>query len=178
MALTVEDGTGLANADSYISLADAETYITTFEPEGKSDWDALPGDPEKEVALRQGAAWLDQNFELSWKGFRIKSGMSLDWPRREVVDPDGYLLSSTEVPDLVKDAQVEAALLFAGGTVLTPAQESEAAIESERKELGPLKTAKKYLGAKTFGTKSTPKIDGILAGLLKGGVITGPITLG
>ena len=38
MALIVEDGTGLANAESYVSVADATTYHTNY---GNTAWTAI-----------------------------------------------------------------------------------------------------------------------------------------
>ena len=48
MSLVVEDGTGKADAESYISVADADTYHSN---RGNTDWAALTT-TEKEQLLR------------------------------------------------------------------------------------------------------------------------------
>lgn len=81
MALIVEDGTGLADADSYISLADARTYAENY---GYS----LPAtDPEAEILIRQGTLDVDAN---EMKGSKLLDTQSLSVPRVDVYC-DGYL---------------------------------------------------------------------------------------
>ena len=48
MTLVIEDGTGKSNAESYISVADADTYHSN---RGNTDWAALTT-AEKERLLR------------------------------------------------------------------------------------------------------------------------------
>ena len=97
MALTVEDGTGLADADAYISLADAEAYYLDFNGTAWTGDDA-----DKEAAIRRGARYLDG---LRWKGVRTqKRAQALAWPRYGATDCDGTLIPSGEVPIEVEQA--------------------------------------------------------------------------
>lgn len=84
MALVVEDGTGLANAESYISVADADTY---FSDRGNATWAALTT-LAKEQALRKATDYLVATYELRWMGARTTSTQALDWPRMNVPRPD------------------------------------------------------------------------------------------
>lgn len=165
MALVVEDGTGLANADSYISEADADVYVAAFEPEGKADWDAATSG-EKEVALRKAAQWLDVTYVLLWKGSRIDEDMALDWPRKNVVS-EGALLDSDAVPERVRQAQVEAAVRLLSEELLADVSVGTDAIQRERAKLGPLEEEVSYIGSKDTQVR-VPKVFALLKGLLKG----------
>lgn len=120
--IIVEDGTGLATANSYLSLADAEIYFATHPQ--SSAWDALTDD-QKNRYLISGARVLDACFDFS--GFKISADQALQWPRIRAADPDqsgeafyraagtsitsGYF-PEDEVPKGVKDAQCEMARML------------------------------------------------------------------
>lgn len=72
MALIVEDGTGMPDADSYISLTDAREYAAKYGYTLPTD------DTEAEVALRKGAVNVDVN---SIKGSKLSSEQALEFPR-------------------------------------------------------------------------------------------------
>lgn len=102
MTLTVEDGTGLAAADSYISLTDATTYATAMGLDWSGD------DASKESALRRAAKWLDGRYGAYFPGTRTQGrSQALQWPRRDAYDRDGNLIEG--VPQEIKDAVMQAA---------------------------------------------------------------------
>ncbi|SRR5690606_1904871 len=103
MALIVEDGTGLPNAEAYISVADADSY---FAKRGNSAWAALTVDA-KEVALRLGADYMAAVYGPRWCGERLTDTQALDWPR----DEQG-------VPEAVKRANAELAVRASAGVLL------------------------------------------------------------
>lgn len=124
MALTliVETGDIITGANTYISLADAETYF-----EGRvnvTTWDAAT-DATKNAALVQAARILDTY--VTWVGWLTDTDQPMKWPRAGIYY-DGYggyygsydLLLSTsvfsiadnEIPAEVKDAQCELALVL------------------------------------------------------------------
>ena len=74
MALVVEDGTGLSTAESYISVADADTY---HSDRGNALWTGT--DAVKEEALRQATEYLDATYD--WKGSISLTTQALNWPR-------------------------------------------------------------------------------------------------
>ena len=105
MTLVVEDGSGLANAESYISVGDADTYHTAF---GNTGWS---GDTAtKEVALRNATQYIDSTYLKRWKGTKNKSTQALMWPRYGVVTIDGWPITGTEIPLALKRATAEAAM--------------------------------------------------------------------
>lgn len=75
MALLVEDGTGLAAADSYLSVADANAYHSAM---GYADWDGA-SDATKEAALRRATQYIDARYRF--RGEPLTSSQALAWPR-------------------------------------------------------------------------------------------------
>lgn len=77
MALVVEDGTGKADAESYVSVADAVTYATK---QGAT----FPGTdvPGSEAALRRATAYIDNTYRTRFTGYRTyRRDQALEWPR-------------------------------------------------------------------------------------------------
>jgi len=75
MALIVEDGTGLTDAESYISVANADAYHLAM---GNTSWAAL-ATLAKEQALRRATQHLDTNYTFA--GDRKTITQRLEWPR-------------------------------------------------------------------------------------------------
>jgi len=110
MAIYVETGSGtLASANSYYSLASANTY---FETIGFSDW--IDGDDDvKSASLIRACLYMET---LPWNGLKSLSTNPLEWPRRNVLDRNGYYVSATGIPLKIKQAQAEIAYrYFTGG---------------------------------------------------------------
>lgn len=96
MALTIEDGTIVAGADSYATAAELTAYATNYGF-------TLPAtDAEKEALLRRAA--LQMGME-KWKGDRTDATQSLAWPR-EYVYVDSELLASTSIPARIQYGQM------------------------------------------------------------------------
>jgi len=106
MALVTEDGTGLATAESYISVADATTYFTA---RGVSTWDAIASDALREAYLRLATEYMLQMYRARWEGVRYTEDQALDWPRTGVVR-DSWQVDIDEVPVEVQRACAELAL--------------------------------------------------------------------
>lgn len=101
---TVEDGTGLPGATSYVSVADALDYFAV-DPNA-ADFIALS--PEMhQFYLGWATRVLDQKTD--WKGTKNSATQGLRWPRTGVFDRDGLAISSTIVPREVKAATCELA---------------------------------------------------------------------
>jgi DnaT-like ssDNA binding protein len=113
MAIVVEDGSGLADAEAYITVADADTY---FAARGNAVWAALD-EPAKEAALRLGTDYMEAVYGERWKGARVSMTQALSWPR------DGVCVNGFEVPDdvvpvAVQRANAELAVRASAGTLL------------------------------------------------------------
>lgn len=135
MALTVEDGTGLAAADAFVSVADCTTYCTDH---GLTDWTGAERSPpeDDEAAIRRATAWLSNAF--TWKGYRLNGrSQALAWPRTGVEDDEGEDVASDEVPvEIVQACCAAAAYERANPGGLNPAVTMTDRVRRER--VGPL----------------------------------------
>ena len=117
MALIVEDGTGKSDAESYISVADADNY---HGKRGNSTGDEMTTE-EKEQALRRATDYMEQSYRLNWLGYRRLELQALSWPRDEVQRQDFTYLNqfsfypNDQVPREVKEACAELAWRAAAG---------------------------------------------------------------
>jgi hypothetical protein len=113
VAIIVEDGSGVAGANSYCTGAYAREYAAAggFTFPGTAD-DAL-------IALCTQAILYLEMMEPRFKGRPVFVGQPLAWPRRGVWFRNAELPFST-VPQRVVDAQVQLMIEAANGTVLLP----------------------------------------------------------
>ncbi len=115
MALIVEDGTRPAGANTYATVGEADAYLAL---RGIDAW-ADATTEEKEAALIKAADYLNG---LSWHGRKVASRV-MAWPRADMVDADGYGISSGEIPEAVVDACCYMAGEFIGGADPLAAQD-------------------------------------------------------
>ncbi len=122
MAVTIDATVGGASANSYITLADADSLVEAMiSSTDVSKW-ATGSTDSKNRALAAATQRLDRERFL---GARTNSTQALQWPREGVRKPDTYIQSfshgfpfrltedyytNTEIPDQVKRAQVELAV--------------------------------------------------------------------
>lgn len=135
MALIVEDGTGLAGAESYVSVSEAGAYLRA---RGNAEaWDELE-QVDREIALRKASDFMRQIYRQRWAGARVHYEQRLDWPRYSVV-VDDFTVPSNVVPVDVKQACSELALRAAQGEELMPDLEAGNS-QVKREKIGPLDT--------------------------------------
>jgi len=153
MALTVETGTGSATADSYISEADAVTYLDKYAASGASNAFTAASTANAEIALRSATRTIDAMLGLRFKGARLLGTQALQWPRVAVVTNDNFAVDSDSVPALVKNATCELALRFIEDSTghdtsrLTPDQDKSGSILMERLKADVVETETRYAGA-------------------------------
>lgn len=155
MALEVEDGTGKSNAESYISVADADARHTAF---GNSAWTGT--DAVKEAALRRSTAYLEQAYRTRWTGQRKDLTQALSWPRYDVI-VEGCWVASDSVPTDIANACADLALRALADDLA--ADTTRAVI---REKVGPLET--EYDANSPQATRYRA-IDAMLAPYLTGG---------
>lgn len=102
ITLVVEDGTGKSNANTYISLADADTYFESHVY--STGWDAAT-DANKNIALAMATRLLDAY--CIFEGRKIGDSQALEFPRFDIKDRSGFLIVSTTIPQALKDATAE-----------------------------------------------------------------------
>lgn len=88
MSLIVEDGTGLPEAESYVSVNDADAY---HDARGNVAWTG--DEAAKEAALRRATEYLDGLYRTRWLGQAATLAQGLCWPRAYARIPGGYLPS-------------------------------------------------------------------------------------
>lgn len=130
MALTVENDTGLSNADSYVSLVDYRAYAAARGIEGPAD----ATDDECEQHLRKAFDYI--NAQWRYKSAPKNNDQAGEFPRIDLSDGRGRTFNT--VPKRVKDAQCEAAILVGGGVDLFVTAERGGAVQSE--SIGPIST--------------------------------------
>jgi hypothetical protein len=164
MALIVEDGTGLSTAESYISVADATTYFTSYK--SATDLATWTGSSTavQELALRRGAQYMLSCYRTRWLGDRMSGTQALDWPRASAL-VDGYYVDSTAVPTEIKRAQCELAFAALTGELQSNVTAGDANIASESNSVGSLSQSATYLGGKTTQVRYT-LADRLLAAYL------------
>lgn len=163
MALIVEDGSGLANAESYLSVVDATAHHLKMG--SKEAWGAVGNEATKEALLRQGANYLRDRYLGQWLGEATVSAQRLDWPRAGATSRTGASIASNVVPEEVKAACAELALKAASTSLMPDATQTV-----KREKVGPIEVEYNEF------SPSSPvfiAIDAMLAALLKPGFASG-----
>lgn len=106
MALIVEDGSIVTGAESYASVAYADSY---FAARNVTTWAAL-STAVKEANLRKATEFMLQVYRRKWQGLRVSGDQLLDWPRSGVVIDDYITIDTDAIPEEVKRACAELAL--------------------------------------------------------------------
>jgi hypothetical protein len=97
--MIIEDGTGVANANSYITRSAADAYFV--EHPRSASWAAL-ATTARDAYLVHATRMLDS--AVTWKGQRADVQQSLEWPRV------GVVVDNTDWPEDVIPADVKNAV--------------------------------------------------------------------
>ena len=109
MPLIVEDGSGLSDSNSYVTVSEADDYFLNH-PYYADNWSGLTN---KESFLEAASAQLDAL--VVWKGFLVYGTQAMGWPRNGVIDDEGRIIPADVVPDRVKKAVFELAFHLSRG---------------------------------------------------------------
>lgn len=113
---TVEDGTGLAAADSYISVDYADAYHLS---RGYTAWSGL-SETAKQQAIVRATDHMDAVYGTRFRGAIKTTTQALAWPRYDAFDDLGRSVGLTSVPKEVQKACAEFALRAALYGILRP----------------------------------------------------------
>lgn len=160
MTIVVEDGTGLADAQSYVSIAYVDTYAAQ---RNNANW---TGDnAKKEGAVIAATQFLDATFKFN--GSLSSTAQALSFPRTDIYDKEGRLLSG--VPERVKQACAELAMVAIVQSLITSPE--TAAVKRERSKVGDIEKEVEF--AITSGSSSdaspAPMVDRLLSDLINTG---------
>ena len=167
MALIVETGAGLADAESYCSVSAADTHHAA---RGITNWATLSTE-EKEQALRRATDYMGQVYRTRWRGWRTTATQALDWPRYDVPKYDTALgnlpayYPQDAVPAEVVKACAELALRGAAGEL-----DADMGQQITEQTVGPITT--KYAAGST-SRKRYVAVDMLLSPLLADGAGVG-----
>lgn len=162
MAFVVENGSGLSNANAYLSEAEANTYNSDHAVDAA--WSAASTE-DKEKSIRLATQYIDARYIRKWFGRRVQRDQALDWPRTGVVDADRFLIDSDIVPQEVKDATAEMALRSLKGEDLMPDIANPGSITSERVKVDVIEEETRYSGGRSQ-IKRFRLVDNLLRGLV------------
>jgi protease II len=96
MALIVEDGSLVANANSYITLAEYKAW---------ADARGLTYSADDTTVEQQILRAMDYLERIEYIGNKANENQPLQWPRTEALI-DGYYADATEIPKEVKTADL------------------------------------------------------------------------
>lgn len=154
MALIVEDGSGLSTAESYVSVAECDTYFAAL---GNETWADVEN---KEAALRKATQYIDSQYRF--RGDKGSIAQALSWPRFSV-EYDGYAFPANEIPKRLKSATCELALKSASADLLADVSAQYA----EEVKVGPI--VKKMSGLNNGGQKRFALVDSLLSEFVSSG---------
>jgi hypothetical protein len=121
VAVTIDPTVAGASANSYVTLAEANSYFASRL--GSSAWTDAPDDDTRKAALVTAANRIEAEL---YRGARATDAQRLAWPRSGVWKT-GFALPTDSLPEFVKRAQMEEALALL-----------EAAIDAEGNITNPL----------------------------------------
>ena len=161
MAFTVEDGTGLAASNAYVSVAYVDSY---FLDRNNTAW--VGSTAAKQGAIIKATDYIETRWGARFKGRKtnISLPQALSFPRVNLVDRSGYYI--TDIPEKLKKACAEYALR-ALTTELLPdptIDDSGLAIANKREKVGPLEEETQYqaTGAAPVLLRPYPAADRLL----------------
>lgn len=134
VVLTVEDGSIVPGANTFITIAEARAYA---EQRGLT----LPPDDAATARAILNAGDFLRSLESSFSGYRVSNEQTMPFPRFNVpiAGRPGWYYSEDEIPTALKEAQIEFAVYLATGAKLYPSAAATARSIKMRK-VGPIET--------------------------------------
>jgi hypothetical protein len=178
MAIIVEDGTRVPNANSYATIAQADSY---FGSVSNAAWLALTL-AAKEAALVLGCQFIDNQQIYPYNGTRQTFTQNRQWPRTGAA----YWATAPAVPESVIPSDVVLANIIAAGASaagLLPAsvaggqevkREKVDVIEIEyfHSNQGKLPDSSEVVGGNILASKGYSPVTGLLLPFLKDSILT------
>jgi hypothetical protein len=156
MAFLVEDGNGLTTSNSYVAVADADTF---HADRGNTAW-ADADTTDRQAALINAADYLDATY--AFIGCKKLEDQAMDWPRYDAVDPDGFTILDSVVPTVIKEAAMVLALEALSGDLLSSS--TDGAVKSLRVVVDVIEEETEYFA----GTANRQKVFSLVQRMLRG----------
>ncbi|QDP65867.1 MAG: hypothetical protein Unbinned7865contig1001_66 [Prokaryotic dsDNA virus sp.] len=158
ITITVEDGTIVAGANSYVSL---DTYESYAEQRG---WTTAVDDEDDKASLVRAFDAINRNWEYKGEEVDLENQVG-KFPRYIIKNRWEYVTPADEVPQKVQDAQCELAYLIQAG--LDPFATVEGVIAAERVKAGPVESETEYQGG--YSRPRLVAVEGLLGPYLIAG---------
>jgi hypothetical protein len=166
MSLILETGSGTPNANSYVSLEEADNYHTLYN---NLDWAGTDAELEQALILAtQSVDLLYGPKYLSWK--KIESLSPLLFPRLWFYDNNYQIVTQNDIPPALKNAVCEIALMQLQGIDIFPQANLDKNVKLGKVKVGDIEVENQYVGSRGPEVESFAnfrKIDLILQPLLK-----------
>jgi len=139
MAFTVEDGTIVANANAYITVAEAEAFHADRD---SSRW--VGNDAIKEAAIVRATDYFEQVYGHRVAGCIEDDDQVLTFPRSLLYDRDGRLVEG--IPDKLKSGISELAAEALAAPLYNEVETNDQGLRIKRKyeKVGPLEEEMVY----------------------------------
>lgn len=159
MAVIVEDGTGLEDANSYVDEAEARAYAEARGIE-------LPADDAEVSAMLIAAMDYLEAQRQRFQGSKTHPGVqALQWPRTGVILDCSYALPGNVIPSELKQAQMALALEVHAGNKLLPSSDGRVVKKEKVDVIEREFMTGSDLGRQGLPAPSFPLVDGLLAPL-------------
>lgn len=161
MAFTVEDGTGVADANAYITVAFADGY---FSDRGVTAWTGI--DAVKQAAIIKATDYIETRWGDRFLGSPefLDPRQPLSFPRLYLYDKAGQAVEG--IPDNLQKATAEYALRALSGELMPdPTTDATGAmVIGNRQKVGPIETEVTYAASMGVGAlKPYPAADRLLS---------------
>lgn len=164
MAFVVEDGTGVATANSYSAVAAADAY---FADRGNVAW--VGTNEQKQAWLVQATDYINARFGSSFLGqkqYTEDPAQALEFPRIDIPNV------APGMPANLLKATAEYALRAIGGALAPDVvtDETGLSLQNKREKVGPIETEVSYVaGVRASLLRPYPAADMLLKGLVRSG---------
>lgn len=176
MALVVEDGTGKADAESYVSVAEVDTYLTTTETLDatraalKATWDAgATTTANQEAACREATRYIEANYLDRFMGYKGTKAQALSWPRTGAADAYGWSVDADVIPQVLKDATAELALRALSSSAAPDIAAGGGALSAKVVQAGSVRLEQAWSSGGARERAAYDRVDDLLRPLLTGG---------
>ena len=154
--IIVEDGSGVENANSYVSALDVHNYCESMN---YTDWNSPENNYKVEGSILRAMRYIEAFNFIGTKGQTVND---LEWPRIDAYERNGILIDSGSIPLKIKKAVCEAA--YQENISDWSLQPKISAENMKKEDYGSVSF--EYFQSKNAQKPVFPSISGILKGLV------------
>lgn len=154
--MIVEDGTGLDNSTSYVTITEASAYYARI---GFTAWESLTTE-QQEILLEDSSSYCDLRWGDKLKGRLLSTEQALQFPRGDIYDRYGRKIEG--VPSDWKKSVMEYAVQASSGTLISQTSSADDGLTAKTVTVGPITTSRTWnTPVSSSGFKTFPKADAL-----------------